>query len=141
MILTLLLFVALGIIAGLYYGKHDNDIFHYPYKDKKDGKNEKTQEHYFPLYLQDGKIKKIYAPKLNNNAKLHNLWIHLFCGFIGATAMYTVFTNKICLSNFTFKTFDWPDFVLLLIGTLGYVGLLPRTLWFFASKGNSLKIK
>ena len=70
--------------------------------------------------------------KFNNEfEKVQALWIHLVCGFlssIGLFILYQKFIQK-------FSEFGLEDFALLIFAMLGITGLLPRTLWFLANKG------
>lgn len=108
------IFLIIGAITGLFYGWNDYRIYFYPHTDK----------------YYKGKI-----PPVNWIARLNALWVHLVCGIAGAIAFYLVYIKLIshCQSRFLMNL-TWQDFVVMLIGLLGITGLLPRTLWFFASK-------
>ncbi len=124
---SLLLLVVAGIITGTYYGLNNDRVWHFSYKTDFYAKNKNFEE-----------IQKMYViPSLNPVAKAHQIWIHVLCGLIAGVTLY-ILVEKFNLANvwFTFKRLDLKDYILLLISTLGYTGLLPRTLWFFASRGD-----
>lgn len=139
-----------AIIQGLYYGKYNNLIFHYPHasndsekkppeflkqkridKEKKSSK-EVTTETDFYLFKE--------APFINNKARANTLWVHILCSTVGAVSLYMLFSH-VDLSNpsWSIKRLQSSDLVLILIALLGYTGLLPMTLWFFANSGKILE--
>jgi hypothetical protein len=106
----LYLFAISGFISGLYYGWH-NDI----------------------IWNKNGELEKPH------NYRIHQLWIHIIGGFIGAIALYFLFCSR-NISQINRDELKLTDLVLLLIATLGYAGLFPRSLWFIASHGDLKKL-
>lgn len=112
----LFIFLIIGLITGLFYGWNDYRIYFYPHTNK---------------FYKKG------IPPVNLPAKINAIWIHLVCGFVGAIALYLISIKLISdYPNKIVGALAWQDFVVLLIGLLGITGLLPRTLWFFASKAD-----
>ena len=71
--------------------------------------------------------------------RAHQLWIHIICGTVGSMAFYFLLGNiDIYNQAETLKKLGASDFFLFLIALLGYVGLLPRILWFFSYAQHSL---
>ncbi len=67
----------------------------------------------------------------NEFEKIQALWIHIVCGLSSSIGLF------ILSKNFsTSSKFDLGDFALLIFVILGITGLLPRTLWFLANRGN-----
>ena len=93
-----------GVISGIYYGCY-NDIIWRP----KPVKNLSKLPHY----------------------RAHQMWIHIFCGVVGAISLYYLSTilNKqnvvVLLEKHSFTIL-----ALSFITVMSYVGLLPRLLWF-----------
>ena len=93
-----------GIASGLYYGCY-NDIIWRP--------NSETKLSTFPHY------------------RAHQMWIHIFCSLVGSIALYYLIT----LINFDnpgqiLEKFGFNTFILAFVAIMGYVGLLPRLLWY-----------
>lgn len=93
-----------GVLSGLYYGCY-NDIIWRPVKED---------------ILQN-------LPHYRGQ----QLWIHIFCGIAGGISLYCmqlILTNNSLtqvLENYSVHTF-----VLAFVSIMGYVGLLPRLLWY-----------
>ena len=112
---SLYLLLSSGVLLGLYYGFY-NDI----------------------IWRQKGKLSNSFF------YRTHQLWIHIICGVIASLSLFFLlgsidFSNQdVTLANLGLK-----EFILFLIVLIGYVGLLPRIIWFFSyaqsifSKGNS----
>lgn len=109
------LFITAGILQGIYFGINNNYIFHYPHK-------------------------KNLPPEDNSKARTNTFWVHLICGVVGTTALYFLSShiNFACPIKTVFGL-NWQDFALFVIAILGYTGLLPMTLWFFANSGKILE--
>lgn len=70
--------------------------------------------------------------KFNNEfEKVQALWIHLVSGLLSSFGLYILYQKFIP----KFPEFGLEDFALLVFVMLGVTGLLPRTLWFLANKG------
>jgi len=100
----LILILLSGILSGVYYGCY-NDIMWRPNPEEKLSK--------FPHY------------------RAHQMWIHIFCGLVGSIALYYLIT----LIGFdnpgqALKKHGFNLFTLSFVTVMGYVGLLPRFLWF-----------
>lgn len=108
-VVRLVIFILASLITGFFYGRNNYWIFHAS-KNKTD------------------------RSPLNKPAEANQFWIHIVCGVIGAIALYLLSfrLDFINLQN-TFSQLRLLDLFLFLIAVLGYTGLLPRTLWFFAS--------
>lgn len=148
---TLFVFIIAGVLVGYYYGYYNLRIFHKPFEDNvylKEPKvpTEKIIEKYnsegnlIEKIIERNKINRINQydlSSINDVAIVNSIWVHVVCGLVGAAALYLL-SNHICLLDprVTIYRLGWPDLFLFLIAVLGYTGLLPRTLWFFASKGN-----
>ena len=104
------LFIISGLISGLYYGWHNDTIWN-----------------------SKGKLEK------SPNYRIHQLWVHVISGFIGAIALYFLLGSRDIL-QINRDGLKLIDFALSLIATLGYVGLLPRSLWFIASHRDLKKL-
>ena len=103
-----------GLLLGYYYGKFNDYIFHYPSFVK-------------PVWI-------------NKYAEINTWWVHTICSMSGSVALYFIILRVTyfdchCLP-FVLNT---ADLILLGIFILGYTGLLPMTLWFFANSGQALK--
>ncbi len=100
-----------GLFSGFYYGYCDDILWGGGRKDNK--------AHNDPV-------------KYN----MHLLWVHVVSGLVGAISLYLLST-KIDLANpaITLQRLKIDDVILLIISLLGYVGLLPRTIWFIANTG------
>lgn len=142
--LSLMLFMLSGLFQGLYYGLRNNNIFHYPHtkdfyleffsfkskkKIEKPAKNGK-QSVSFETELYPYKD----IPSLNEYASANTLWVHLICSLTGAFSMYFLI-NDLSSKQFNVNQFNGSHFVLFSVAILGYTGLLPMTLWFFANSG------
>lgn len=93
-----------GIVLGMYYGWYNDMIW------RPNGKLEPS----FPY-------------------RAHQLWIHIICGAVGSIAFYFLLgTLNINEQITTLTRLGFREFVLFVIAILGYVGLLPRILWFFS---------
>jgi len=100
-----LIFILLsGIVSGLYYGCY-NDIIWRPNSEEKLSN--------LPHY------------------RAHQLWIHIFCGLLGSLALYYLITI-IDANNLgqTLEKYGFNIFIISFVSLMGYVGLLPRLLWF-----------
>lgn len=74
--------------------------------------------------------------KFNNEfEKVHALYIHVVCSLAGSASLFILF-NKFPFISVEFST---GDFLLLIFGILGIVGLLPRMFWFLANSGDLIK--
>lgn len=93
-----------GIVSGLYYGRY-NDIIWRPNSKKGLSKH--------PHYIA------------------HQLWVHIFCGLVGSIALYYL-VNLVGLGNPSqiMEKHGFNLFILLFVVVMGYIGLLPRFLWF-----------
>lgn len=146
--LSLILFMLSGLFHGIYYGLRNNNIFHYPYtkdfyreffsfKSKKeirktiedDKKEVSTGIELYPY-------KNI--PLSNDYALANTLWVHLVCSLVGAFSMYFLI-NDLSTKQFAVNEFKGTHLILFAIVILGYTGLLPMTLWFFANSGKMLE--
>lgn len=96
-----------GFLSGTYYGWFNDDIWN------------------------------AYEKELSKKARyrVHQLWVHIVCGLIGALALYAIST-KVSHSYFFVNKFNAIDLLLTLFSILGYTGLLPSLLWFFSRKGD-----
>lgn len=105
-------FVISGVLVGFYYGLFNDKIFHYPKKPEGEYRNE--------------------------FAKTNTMWIHLLSGFISGIAAYYL-VGSIRINQGNINEYNLAHLVLSFIALLGYVGLLPMTLWFFANSGKLLE--
>lgn len=111
----LILFIIAGILHGFYYGKNNNLIFHRPRKNDPPSED-------------------------NSKAKTNTYWVHMICGIAGTIALYFLSSHiNFACPTITICSLGWPDFTLFVIAILGYTGLLPMTLWFFANSGKILE--
>jgi len=119
-------FILAGILQGIFYGKNNYRIFHYPHTDK-----------FYEKYNQESKKKTGFVvPPVNPKAVLNSYWVHIISAVVGAVAIFFLsFTLDFAHPYWSIKHLDIIDVVILLIAILGYTGLLPRLLWFFASSG------
>jgi len=92
-----------GIVAGLYNGYY-NDIIWRP-------NNEKKLE-MLPYY------------------RAHQVWIHIFCGSAGSFALYYLTLIDFSSPSLVLEKYGFNVFVLSFITVMGYIGLLPRLLWY-----------
>ncbi|MFH1970960.1 MAG: hypothetical protein ABIJ05_01055 [Patescibacteria group bacterium] len=93
-----------GITSGLYYGCY-NDIIWRP--------NPETDLSKHPHY------------------RAHQMWVHIFCGLAASIALYFL-TTLINFNNLglSIKKYGFELLILSFIVVMGYIGLLPRFLWF-----------
>lgn len=136
-ILNLVCFILAGLFHGLYYGKNNHRIFHFPYKDeyywKIDGKKEEE--------IQRKLENPNYVLRLNNESANSNvLWVHLICSFAASIALYflSIRINILEPSKFI-RHAGLVDLILFAIVLIGFCGLLPMTVWFFANTGKLLE--
>lgn len=122
----LLLFILSGICSGIFYGVNNHVIFHHQY-DKKYYKDNK------PIFMALGIFPGV--PELNPIAQLHIFWVHIISGIMGSASLYLLSTRLSSIESIIESDKLILNLILLLISVLGYVGYIPRTLWFFASKG------
>ncbi len=63
--------------------------------------------------------------------RAHQMWIHIFCSSFGSIALYylTTFVNLDNLGQ-TLETYGFNLFILSFVIVMGYIGLLPRLMWF-----------
>lgn len=93
-----------GILLGVYYGLY-NDI----------------------IWRPTGKLENSFP------YRAHQLWIHIICGTIGSISLYFLLGSlDFKCQSVTLQKLSVKEFVLFGIALLGYVGLLPRILWFFS---------
>lgn len=133
--LRMILFLLSGIVEGVYFGLSDYRIYHYPHTDD-------FYKNYFQYLPQPNKELNIKPkiilkniPPFNDAALVNILWVHVVCGIVGALSLFYGFRLL------TYHRFNLQLLFLSLIAVLGYTGLLPRTLWFLASKGGLGDIK
>lgn len=109
-LLSLILFIISGIAHGIYYGSNNHQIFH------------------------------ANSEEPNKEGKVNDLWVHLICSIAGSIALYLLL-NRINILDplWPLKHLKFADFIIFLVALLGYTGLLPMTLWFFANSGEALK--
>lgn len=147
----MVLLILSGTIVGYYYGFHNWRIFHKPFADEIYSKLPKTlTEKIIEKYgsgkeilektiekTKEARIEDYKLSSINNAAIANSIWVHVICGVTGAVTLYFL-SSHIHFENpwRTLHKLDWPDLFLFVIALLGYTGLLPRTLWFFASKGS-----
>lgn len=93
-----------GIVSGLYFGCY-NDIIWRP--------NPESDLSKLPHY------------------RAHQMWIHIICSLVGGIALYYLITI-IDINNLsqTLERHGFNLFALSFIIVMGYVGLLPRLLWY-----------
>ena len=117
---SLLFFMISGILTGLFYGWNNYRIFHYPHTDE-----------FYKDYLTKERHGFTKIPPENIVAKLNTVWVHLACGVTGSITLYLLSTriSFVCPTK-SIEQLNWVDGVLFVIAILGYIGLLPRTLWF-----------
>lgn len=101
-------FVISGISTGVYYGLFNDRIFQYP--------KEKTYQY------------------RNELAQINSVWVHIVSGFTAGLAAYFL-NESFSKSEHNVSSLGWPHLILFLVALGGYTGLLPRWIWFFASKG------
>ena len=124
--LKLLLFILSGICSGIFYGVNNHVVFHHPY-----------DKNYYEKKKSDFKDVGVFPgiPVLNPIAQIHIFWVHIISGIIGSVFLYLLSFRISSLESFVNGDVWWLNLFLLLISVLGYVGYMPRTLWFFATKG------
>jgi hypothetical protein len=100
-----------GILSGIYYGYHDDNLW--------GGGRKNNKTHNDPIRYN-----------------IHLIWIHTVCGLVAAISLYLLST-KINLTNpaNTLHRLRIDDAIIFVISLLGYTGLLPRTFWFIANTG------
>ncbi|KKQ56739.1 MAG: hypothetical protein US75_C0003G0026 [Candidatus Woesebacteria bacterium GW2011_GWC1_38_13] len=103
-IFRFILMLISGIMLGIYYGLY-NDV----------------------IWRPKGSLGESFP------YRAHQLWIHIICGLIGSISLYFLL-GAINIYNplKTLKNFGFTEFTLFGIALLGYVGLLPRILWYFS---------
>lgn len=122
----LLLFILSGLCSGIFYGLNNHVIFHHPYDKKYYNDNAST---FKALGVFPG------IPELNNVAPIHIFWVHVISGIIASISLYLLSTRVQSIESIIDSDKVVLNLILLFISVLGYVGYLPRTLWFFATKG------
>jgi len=147
----LIVLIISGILLGCFYGYHNWRIFDRPFKDEiyKKVSPQIVKIEYdnnnilVKKTVQEDKMKKIEIHEtydrssLNKQALVNSMWVHIVCGVAGAIAFYLL-ANNIFFNKHFFRLYklNISDLFFFIIALLGYMGLLPRTMWFFASKGS-----
>ncbi len=119
-----LLLLLASIISGSNYGFNNDSFWESPY---------------FPI-LGNRKVSHPNNQKYNKILYVsHQVWVHILCAIVGAIALYLL---SLRFNSYIYWNYhlSWIDLVLLIVALLGYTGLLPRTLWFFASRGDIKKL-
>jgi len=148
--LSLILFLISGVTHAIFYGRKNDQIFHFPHaeENREFDMNKIDFLKIKEIENKKGGIKATFgimpftkAPYRNKYAKVNTLWVHLICSVAGAIALYLLLNrfNLLNLNSWTLKHLGFSDFVLFLVALLGYTGLLPMTLWFFANSGKLLE--
>lgn len=106
----LLFLLIAGVVAGIYNGLFNDQIW----RDVKDKKKE-------PKRLTSYSIPYIS----------HTVFNHIVGGLVGAISLYLLLSSiNMNDPQNTMERLGISEFILFLIATTGYFGLLPRTLWF-----------
>jgi hypothetical protein len=122
---SLIYFLIAGVSQGVFYGKNNYRIFHYPHTDK-----------FYEKYSEFKKKTNFAIPPINPKAEINSYWVHIVSATVGAVALFFLSFRFDPLHPYgTIRHLNTFDVVVLLIAILGYAGLLPRLLWFFASSG------
>lgn len=123
----LFLFVS-AILLGIYYGFFNYRIFHYPHTDEFYREYLSTKKSRNEGYFDE-------VPAENNVAKINSIWVHIVCTIVGSLALHFFNLRFSSLSGQIKNEEIVLNSMLFLVALGGYTGLLPRWIWFFASKG------
>ena len=99
-----ILILSSGVISGLYYGCYNDIIWRTNSEDKLSK---------LPHY------------------RAHQMWIHILCSSVGSLALYYLIT-LIDFNNPSqvLEKYGFNFFILSFVTIMGYIGLLPRFLWY-----------
>lgn len=114
--------ITAGILSGIYNGYY-NDI-QWRAQGKDDNKNKEKPEDCLHR-------KTIDAPY-----RIHQMFNHIICGLIAAICFYLLLSKINPYEPLkTIEHFSWGDLVLFVIALTGFVGILPRAIWYWSYSG------
>ena len=65
--------------------------------------------------------------------RAHQLWAHIICGVVASLSLYFLLgVIDVDNQSATLAKLGLTEFMLFIITVMGYIGLLPRILWYFS---------